>query len=829
MRAPGAVVFFSSVVAAAVLCTFLHPISGIDAVADQEVRAARGPGAQFLDADDGQVVNVVFHDAIGDSNSFFLHAPPTFTATPTDLLVSENTMVLATGIEAQAGAAWFPQIRDKFVGGKGVATKVHWRLTQDFHEIASGTMERVGVPSKDEWYRWFPDDGDYPPMDAYGLNNDHLRVTFDITSEAEAFDEGSGQFELTLWGSTYVWLNDFDPDDWRQNMPVEHKDLHVRYTFSSAVVSGPPYEVWKSPAADFVVRPHPAQYTVELLDRNLTRPGFKGNTQDFEFPTIRVVGPNGAVPPSAQLTVMSDSRIHAGTHPPEVIHVLPDFAPISVEVFHRIWDLDVNSPREYHRVVSLRPTALYCTDPPETSEEPPLPADPPEAPDPPAGGKTIRRDATAAICRSVEYDGADADPIHNSVYVKIESLLLGAPTLELDAAPDESGTWSCRGCLLSGDDVELHYDYTDQFGRTYEDVIPLSVPGPLDLAAPDTVLIPQPLLELVASEVDPEPDLAVEVSALDLASAPFGTLRPVQGVQVTDLNGAIAQATDSDGSAAGVVSHGAILELALTDPLGRFRDFALPPTPPIEVNLTYRQSESGQWQDRRVFVWMTPSFATSRLHLGSGRIDKEDGVLISHVGAVSNIGWSEFLGASWESIEGDPLLPAIASEWGATPSDDAGEIPLMFALLPTQQVPGKNDPYQMVLERAVRDGGLRLVVRTSDGLSQSLDILVERSVPTAVEPTPARPALALTVAPNPFNPATTLSFVLEQAGPVKLDILGVGGRLVASLISGPLGAGAQQVTWRGTDSRGSQVASGVYFARLQTGQGNVTEKLVLVR
>jgi len=83
--------------------------------------------------------------------------------------------------------------------------------------------------------------------------------------------------------------------------------------------------------------------------------------------------------------------------------------------------------------------------------------------------------------------------------------------------------------------------------------------------------------------------------------------------------------------------------------------------------------------------------------------------------------------------------------------------------------------------------------------------------------------------PNPFNPATTIAFALPRDSQVRLRIYDVAGRLVASLVDGPLTAGNHAVTWRGEDRQGRRVASGTYYYRLEAGDFTATEKMVLVK
>jgi len=83
--------------------------------------------------------------------------------------------------------------------------------------------------------------------------------------------------------------------------------------------------------------------------------------------------------------------------------------------------------------------------------------------------------------------------------------------------------------------------------------------------------------------------------------------------------------------------------------------------------------------------------------------------------------------------------------------------------------------------------------------------------------------------PNPFNPATVLSFVIPADGPVRLTVHDLRGRLVRTLVAADLVAGDHHATWDGRDARGLPVASGSYLARLSAGHVVQVRRLTLVR
>jgi hypothetical protein len=83
--------------------------------------------------------------------------------------------------------------------------------------------------------------------------------------------------------------------------------------------------------------------------------------------------------------------------------------------------------------------------------------------------------------------------------------------------------------------------------------------------------------------------------------------------------------------------------------------------------------------------------------------------------------------------------------------------------------------------------------------------------------------------PNPFNPETNIEFALPSAARVRLTIYNLLGQEVSVPVEGEYPAGVHTVTWRGTDTNGGAVASGMYFYRLETPGGTLTRKMMLLK
>lgn len=84
--------------------------------------------------------------------------------------------------------------------------------------------------------------------------------------------------------------------------------------------------------------------------------------------------------------------------------------------------------------------------------------------------------------------------------------------------------------------------------------------------------------------------------------------------------------------------------------------------------------------------------------------------------------------------------------------------------------------------------------------------------------------------PNPFNPATTISFSLPAPTEITLRIYDVSGRLVKTLADAkPYRIGEHEIVWDGRNGIGALVDSGVYFYRLDAKQNSTFGKMILVR
>jgi hypothetical protein len=102
------------------------------------------------------------------------------------------------------------------------------------------------------------------------------------------------------------------------------------------------------------------------------------------------------------------------------------------------------------------------------------------------------------------------------------------------------------------------------------------------------------------------------------------------------------------------------------------------------------------------------------------------------------------------------------------------------------------------------------------------------TTPDAAGTVPAKTEIAGNF-PNPFNPTTTIKFALSTDEIVHLNVYDLSGRMVKTLVNGPMAAEDHEVIWNGKDDSGNRVASGVYFYKLVAGDFTATEKMVMLK
>lgn len=188
------------------------------------------------------------------------------------------------------------------------------------------------------------------------------------------------------------------------------------------------------------------------------------------------------------------------------------------------------------------------------------------------------------------------------------------------------------------------------------------------------------------------------------------------------------------------------------------------------------------------------------------------------------------LGEAWECVWVKTYAAQVVTElnaFGEYNISDTGAAADSVVVLPYATL-----SYQPVLGDVVLVEGFTEFAFGQFRLVPIADEFVTLTAMTQVQDTPTVMAAGgyVSVYPNPFNPVTTLHFVVNREELTQLNIYNLRGELVRSLVHERLPMGQYQLVWDGTNDAGQSLASGQYFARLRIG-ASVTQvrKLSLVK
>jgi predicted lipoprotein with Yx(FWY)xxD motif len=252
------------------------------------------------------------------------------------------------------------------------------------------------------------------------------------------------------------------------------------------------------------------------------------------------------------------------------------------------------------------------------------------------------------------------------------------------------------------------------------------------------------------------------------------------------------------------------------------------------------------WADRRDALWFEHAIYAQHISTEGDSLWVADGILLRESGTnwdncIPEIAQDCFGGAIISWFTGEPLPGSLPT----TPSTSTAEdIEAIFV----QRVAGDGTVWWQEGGVALCDHpgytaprGQRMLPDGTGGavvawynIFALAGIYAQRvngqgnTPPTGTGQNPPLPLYARNY-PNPFNPSTTIAFVIPDAGHVDLQIYDIAGRLVRVLLSEQREAGSHEVVWDGTDDSGSIVASGVYFYNLAGNNQMRTRKMVLLR
>lgn len=83
--------------------------------------------------------------------------------------------------------------------------------------------------------------------------------------------------------------------------------------------------------------------------------------------------------------------------------------------------------------------------------------------------------------------------------------------------------------------------------------------------------------------------------------------------------------------------------------------------------------------------------------------------------------------------------------------------------------------------------------------------------------------------PNPFNPATTIPFVLPETEKVNISIYNHSGQHVITLTDQTYSPGSHKIHWDARDKHGNRIPTGMYLCSMQAGSFYKVRKLVLIK
>jgi len=94
---------------------------------------------------------------------------------------------------------------------------------------------------------------------------------------------------------------------------------------------------------------------------------------------------------------------------------------------------------------------------------------------------------------------------------------------------------------------------------------------------------------------------------------------------------------------------------------------------------------------------------------------------------------------------------------------------------------------------------------------------------------PPRSLSGFAAAPNPFGARTQFTFHLTRTGTVAMRIIGVDGRSVRRLAGATFAPGPHTLDWDGRNDAGDAAAPGIYFAVIETPDGQQITRVARLR
>jgi hypothetical protein len=214
------------------------------------------------------------------------------------------------------------------------------------------------------------------------------------------------------------------------------------------------------------------------------------------------------------------------------------------------------------------------------------------------------------------------------------------------------------------------------------------------------------------------------------------------------------------------------------------------------------------------------------------KFDTADGSLIWESSYDGPPGWYDVANCITESPDGSILVSGLSDgsgtgwDWAtvAFAGTDGSQLWAQRFDGPASQ----SDEARYIL---ATDSGEVFVTGYGYGDGTGKDLVTIRYQVEASSPVGDLPVRAITARawPNPFNPRVSLAFELPRTAPTSVVVFDTRGHRVATLLEEELGTGSHTTVWDGRHSDGRTAAAGTYLVRVQSGDLQSVQKVVLAK
>ena len=101
--------------------------------------------------------------------------------------------------------------------------------------------------------------------------------------------------------------------------------------------------------------------------------------------------------------------------------------------------------------------------------------------------------------------------------------------------------------------------------------------------------------------------------------------------------------------------------------------------------------------------------------------------------------------------------------------------------------------------------------------------------PVTVEEEPTQVPQTIRIAatyPNPFNDSINIAYDIPSQTTLQIHIFDTNGHLIEVLQNCPTAPGRHTIAWSGQNTQGFNISAGLYFIRIESPRGNVTQKIL---